>query len=242
MTELGHCDDFMFLVKHMYSNKQFVDNLKTIKNKMKDVHKSSHPQYDDIEAEITCLLIMFYKTKLIYEFSPCGGWSTLYMLNTLKQSELDKDAAIHSFDIQDICSTNISQFPDLKPMWNFHLGNVCDKYGDFPVDIDYLFIDSDHSANFANIYIENLLVPLLQKCKQQNKKIVVSVHDVFHSRYPSDEGKAVIEFLLQNQIPYFSPNNIHHKKIIDDIRKENKLDKELVHHATSNPAIFFILG
>jgi hypothetical protein len=198
------------------------------------------PQFDDIEAEIVCLILMHIKPKKIYEFSPCGGWSTLYMLNTLDLLKID--SKIDSFDIQNICTININKFNNLKDKWQFHLGDVQKEYINFPDDIDYLFIDSDHSYNFTKNYIENLLNPLLIKLKNKNKKIFVSVHDVFHSNKPSEEGVLVIKFLEKNNIEYFSPLNDNHKNNILQLRLSNNVDTNLVHHATTNPCIFFILG
>ena len=84
--------------------------------------------------------------------------------------------------------------------------------------------------------------PLLIKLKNINKKIFVSVHDVFHTNVPSDEGKIVIEFLEKNNIEYFSPLNDFQKIEILRFRNFSNLDKETVHYAETNPCIFFILG
>lgn len=236
---LGKSDMFANLLGQLYSNDTFIHHLNEIKKRMRDVHSYTTPQFDDIEAEIVCLLLMYLRPKNIHEFSPCGGWSTLYMLNTLDVMN-NKECIVHSFDMIDNCTSNIKRFDHLEPQWKFYLGNVEDKYDQFNEDIDFLFIDSDHTEGFTIKYIEELLKPLLIKLKKINKKIFVSVHDVFHSPVPQDEGKIIIEFLNKNNIEYFSPLNDVHRKDIEHFRN-SFLDKELVHW-TTNPCIFFILG
>jgi hypothetical protein len=205
---------------------------------MRTVYSKCIPQFDDIEAEILCLILMYLKPSLICEFSPCGGWSSLYMLNTIDIIKMD--CILNSFDIIDNCTINIKD--DLKDRWLFHLGNVENEYDKFTDEIDFLFIDSDHSAEFAQRYITKVLEPLLISCKKNNKKIFVSVHDVFHRPKPSIEGKLVIEFLEKNNIEYFSPNNNSHNKEILSLRNDSNLDTKIIHHAQYNPVIFFILG
>lgn len=236
----GKCDSFMNLLGGLYTNDEYIRNLNEIKNRMRKVHSITSPQFDDIEAEIVCLLLMQSKPKLIYEFSPCGGWSSLYMLNTLDL--IMNNSKLVSFDIVDKCTETINLF-HFSDKFEFHLGNVEDNYSSFTEDIDYLFIDSDHSANFTKKYIDNLLTPLLLKLRKINKKIFVSVHDVFHTHNPSEEGELVIDFLKKNNIEYFSPLYHEHRETLSSFRNNNTLlDKSEVHYATTNPCIFFILG
>ena len=44
------------------------------------------PQFDDVEAEITYLLIREFRPKNVVEISPCGGWSTSWILTALKDN------------------------------------------------------------------------------------------------------------------------------------------------------------
>jgi hypothetical protein len=237
---LGRSDSFMNLLEHLYGNHTFVNNLNEIKRRMRYMINDTTPQFDDIEAEIVCLILMHLNPKNICEFSPCGGWSTLYILNTL--DVMNNECRVNSYDIIDQCSKNINKFNNLANNWTFHLGNVEDKYISFDEKIDYLFIDSDHSAGFTQKYIDELLSPLLLKLRNINKKIFVSVHDVFHTNIPSDEGKLVIEFLEKNNVEYFSPLNDLHVTRINQIRNNYNLDKNAVHFATTNPCIYFVLG
>lgn len=239
---LGKSDYFLNLLEKLYGNNTFINNLNEIKKRMRGLDKyATCPQFDDIEAEIVCLILMYINPKKICEFSPCGGWSSLYMLHTLNVMN-NTECQLHSYDIIDSCTSNINKFNDLKNQWIFYLGNVEEQYIHFNEDIDYLFIDSDHSASFTKKYIDELLNPLLITLKNSNKKIFVSVHDVFHSNIPSDEGKLVIEFLEKNNIEYFSPLNDYQRDKIQTIRNNTNLDKENVHSSTTNPCIYFVLG
>lgn len=268
MTSLGFSQTIMDILSSAYKNEVFVSNLKTVKTKMMealtasklaveaenalvvpdysnphDRHKISSaslsPQFDDIEAEIMCLLIMHFESKHIYEMSPSHGWSTLYMLNTVDVSNMD--SIVHSYDTEDTCVANINGFPNLATKFDFHLGDVKNEYVNFSDQLDFVFIDCDCSVDFAKDYIANLLTPLLEKAKLQNKKTIVCIHDIFHNETPSSEGEFVIEFITQNNLQYFSPKNNEHSQILAGLRSDVGIDTELIHHATSNPAIFFIL-
>ena len=64
-------------------------------------------------------------------------------------------------------------------------------------DFDYLFIDSDHSAQFAGWYIRALL-------PRVGPGIVVRVHDVFHQAELSEEEEVVAEWLIERGLPYWA--------------------------------------
>jgi len=242
-TLLGYDPKFMNILKTLYSNEDYIKILRDIKENMSKIYKLSSPQFDDIEAEILCLLLLHFKPKIIYEFSPCGGWSTMYILNSLFLSG-NTSARVNSYDIHDTSCKLINKFEDLSSIWNFHLGNVLDEFNNFDFNMDYLFIDSDHSKEFAENYVNNLLEPLLTYTRQNNRKIICSVHDVFHStgvKIPSEEGEVVINFLNKYNLSYFSPNNLSHSVEIEDIRYSKNLVCPNIHVSYFNPAIFFIL-
>jgi len=216
-------------------------------------HKSHHTyQYDDIEAELTFLFLLHIKPKNIIEFSPFCGYSTSIILDALTIN--NNNATLSSFDIIDNCSTMINRLNYDKAKWNFELGDVTQKFRNWNLQtIDYLFIDSDHSKDFAISYINNLLRPLLKKCQDDKKHVLVSVHDIFHGRPNEpvdDEGKQIINFLEDNNINYYSPSRFSSRgnhNFLMNLR--NSLNfKELIkntHHPTipdnSNSSIYFIL-
>ena len=51
-----------------------------------ELHSGWHPQFADTEAEITMLLLLEFKPKKVVEFSPCNGWSTALILDTLNHN------------------------------------------------------------------------------------------------------------------------------------------------------------
>ena len=228
-------------VKTLYDTHK--DSLLKIRNKMKINHTFGQPQYDDIEAELTTLFILHYKPKHIIEFSPCTGWSTSIILDTLEM--LNNNSRMSSYDIEDRCSTFIKALNHKNVEWNLELGDVTKKFDTWNLDtIDYLFIDSDHSSEFAVKFINDLLVPLLENCKLNNRKVIVSVHDVYHGRInePIQEGKEVIDFLSKNNIKYYTVAKClaQNYNIINDYRHSLGITESIHPHPT-NPSIFFIL-
>jgi predicted O-methyltransferase YrrM len=139
------------------------------------------PQFDDTEAEILMLLLLFAQPRKVIEFSPCGGWSTSIILDTLQRSVREGlPAHVSSYDLNSQSSVNVkSPDPDSNVEWQLHLGDVAKEYSKWRHDfyvLDYLFIDSDHSAQFTVDYINNLLNPLLSYVRQRKgKKVFVSV-------------------------------------------------------------------
>lgn len=186
------------------------------------------PQFDDIEAEITYLFIREFRPEKIVEISPCGGWSTSWILNALKDN---KSGQLWSFDLIDDSTKVLPE--SLKDRWHFIKGDIKENVNKLPKKIDYLFLDSEHSAEFAKWYIRRIF-PLLQK------RALVSVHDVFSRVKPSDEGRVVINWLRQRNIKYFtvSPAReiVNYNRIISK-KKELGIDS-LINRFTVNSSIF----
>lgn len=191
------------------------------------------PQFDDIEAEITYLLIREFEPANIVEISPCGGWSTSWILRAIRDNGLGR---LYSFDLVDH-STKILPRELSESRWVFIHGDVREKLHYLPPTIDYLFLDSDHSAEFARWHIRELFPRL-------NDGVPVSVHDVFHTAEPSGcegEDAVVVEWLERMGIQYFtaSPavNRAGNGRIVAT-KKELGLGG-MIHYSESNPAIFF---
>lgn len=190
-----------------------------------------NPQLDDIEAEITYLLIRELKPNTVVEISPCGGWSTSWILRALNDNEYGE---LFSYDLIDDSTKTITAEIS-KERWHFIQGDV--RKGKIPDKIDYQFLDSEHSKHFAQWYIENIFPKV---------NGVVSIHDVFHTQNPasfSDEGLLVIQYLESKNIPYFTPSSAKNKRAYLEI---NKLRKKMgfgpnIHFTATNPMIFFLL-
>ena len=131
------------------------------------------PQFDDTEAEITAMLVLEHKPRTIYEFSPCAGYSTGVLLDSLSLVN-GNDAHVRSFDIHNSSYVNWMEHGVPKNVhWHFHLGDVRDEYSQWDLgDIDMLFIDSDHRVEFAQTYIDDLLTPLLSYARESKKELL----------------------------------------------------------------------
>ena len=58
------------------------------------------PMLDDVEAEVTYLLIRDRNPKLIMEMSPNGGWSTTWILRALRDN--GAGGQLWSYDLHDM--------------------------------------------------------------------------------------------------------------------------------------------
>ena len=191
------------------------------------------PQLDDIEAEITYLLIREYRPQTVVEISPCGGWSTSWILQALKDNGCGK---LYSFDLIDDATKNVP-FELSDGRWNFYLGDITKAVDKLPMDIDYLFVDSDHSAEFANWYIQYIFSRVKKGCP-------VSVHDVYHTVLPGShgsEGEVIIEWLREKGVDYFTPsqakNPMDFRKLME-VKRRLGINKR-IHWTQTNPMIFF---
>lgn len=244
----GYHPEMMDLIRKLYD--QYAAVLHEVKNKMRHVAQSStlKKAYDDIESELTVLFLLHFKPKHVYEFSPNAGWSTLYILNSLKYAS-SSDVVVKSYDLEDYCVDNVQDYfpmitnPGSRIKWVFTPGDVRSLFKSefLTSQIDYLFIDSDHSRDFVKYYIDHLLEPLLIQTRASNSQVFVSVHDcVVNGQYPA-EGEEMHNFLTKYDIPYFTPNNEFHQKELEDIRKsEWRFSTDPIHLQFRNPSIFFI--
>jgi predicted O-methyltransferase YrrM len=100
---------------------------------------------DDLEAEITYLLIRDRTPQVVVEMSPNTGWSTTWILSALRDN--GRNGQLWSHDLHDTATKLVSQGL-AQERWHFVLGDAITTVPHAP-DFDYLFIDSDHSAQFA---------------------------------------------------------------------------------------------
>lgn len=195
------------------------------------------PQFDDLEAEMTYLLIRGCRPQTVVEVSPCGGWSTSWILHALKDNGV---GVLYSYDLVDHASRFVPSAL-AHGRWVFIPGDVKERLETIPQQIDYLFIDSDHSAAFAEWYLQQLF-PRLRKGNP------VSVHDVFHTAEPSayeGEGRVLIDWLAQRNLTYFTATPAKAKTAYDQImavKGQLHIAQPIHFHSQANPAIFFLYG
>ena len=191
-------------------------------------------QLDDVEAEITYLLIREYAPRNVVEIGTFHGWSTSWILRALRDNGAGR---LWSFDIVDNVERNIPA--DLSAdRWTFTRGDVRQNLGSLPGDVDYLFIDAAHNASFARWFIADLF-PLMRP------GIPVSVHDVFHNRFamPFSEGAVLMKWLKEVGAPWFTAAHKRAPRQFAqlDAHRTSLGITEKVHDGTDNPMVYFLL-
>lgn len=184
------------------------------------------PALDDLEAEITYLLIRAQRPKVIVEMSPNAGWSTTWILSALRDNA--DGGQLWSYDLHDT-STKLVPRRLAQGRWHFVQGDARNTVPSAP-DFDYLFIDSDHTRDFAEWFVQMLFPRLKPGCQ-------VSVHDVFHQATPSEEGAAVIAWLTAHGGHYWTTATAAAKattQAILDERVRLGIDYP-IHRSTKNP-------
>jgi len=190
------------------------------------------PKLDDVEAELTYLLVRDTKPARIAEIGTFHGWSTSWLLRALAdngQGHLD------SYDIVDhVLRTMPRDLSDNR--WAFHGGDVRAVTDLRPSTIDYLFIDALHTARFARWYVAHLLEKL-------RAGTPVSVHDVYHRGRAGrfGEGRVVLDWLARRQNGHFTASARAARQAYEEIvavKRSLGLD-EVVHRTSPNPMIYF---
>lgn len=144
------------LLKETVNDKIYLDRIYELWNKF-DKQKGLNP----FSSLVLYTFIREYRPKSIIEMSPDKGWSTYIMLNAILDSNYaDQLQYFHSFDLTDKIA---------NPVKNLLKNKFCEKYklflGDarktvkIPNELDFWFIDSDHSYSFADWYSKYLDIP-----------------------------------------------------------------------------------
>ncbi|MFE0251384.1 class I SAM-dependent methyltransferase [Streptomyces sp. NPDC059010] len=196
--------------------------------------QSMQAQLDDIEAEITYLLLRESRPETVVEIGTFHGWSTTWILQALRDNGTGH---LHSYDITDNVVRGVPA--DLRAgRWTFTQGDARRNLEKIPTAADFLFVDAAHSARFARWYLQHLFPRL-------TRGIPVCVHDVFHGSraLPFTEGAVVLRWLAERGTPYFTASRAHAPETYDrlrDVKRKLALGLPLrdSHH---NPMIFFNL-
>jgi predicted O-methyltransferase YrrM len=189
------------------------------------------PQLDDLEAEITYLLLRATRPAVVMELGTFHGWSTSWILSALRDNGAGR---LHSFDRIDNVVHNVpEELADGR--WEFVQGDIKETLDRVPPDTGYLFVDAAHSSRFARWYLEHLFprVP---------SGIPVSVHDVYHFRttLPLHEGKVVVRWLDERGVPFFTPSRAKAREAYEALTGlRAELGLSPVRGPGDNPMIFF---
>jgi len=207
--------------------------------------------YGDIECELTYLLIREISPKTVVEISPFYGWSTSWILHGLRDNGLGH---LYSYDqLFDFpgSSSPLTELPCLstlpedltKNRFTLSEGDVREQIN-IPDQIDYLFIDSEHTAEFAKWFIRKLF-------PRTRKGSVVSVHDIEGNGYNDDfladvryrmkggengEDREVLNYLKLSGINFF-----HSAVFLNQIRKirKSKGIKRTIRNNYESTTLFF---
>lgn len=189
------------------------------------------PQLDDVEAELTYLLLRHHRPDVVVEVGTFWGWSTTWVLAALRDNG---HGHLHSFDLVDHARGTVPA--DLADgRWTFHPGDLRDTVGEVPADTGYLMVDADHGRRFARWYLDHLF-PMIAPGTP------TSVHDVFHLPWarPFTEGSAVLRWLRDRDAEWFTtarPAARTHLRELDRVRAE--LGITGARGTGRNPMIFF---
>lgn len=191
------------------------------------------PQLDDVEAELTYLLVRHHRPASVMELGTLHGWSTTWLLRALRDNG---GGHLHSFDRVDDATRTVPA--DLaEGRWTFVHGDVRDNLGKLPPAVGYLYVDADHGARFGRWYLAELF-------PRMPHGIPVSVHDVLRGGRPRpwSEGSVVTAWLRRHDIPVFSASRRGAPEVyaqLDAVRAE--LGITGARGTIRNPMIFFTL-
>ncbi len=188
------------------------------------------PALDDLEAEVTYLLIRDKRPKVMLEISPNAGWSTTWILSALRDNG---DGELWSYDLHDTSARFVPKAL-ARGRWHLVQGDARDTTKTAP-RFDYLFLDSDHRKEFAEWYVEALL-------PRARRGTVVSVHDVFHSGMPSEEGAVVQAWLEKQGLSYWTVASAVDQEVLNAVLDERaRLGLDFVIHplGSTNSMMFF---
>jgi predicted O-methyltransferase YrrM len=187
--------------------------------------------FDDIEAELLYMYVREIKPDRIIEFAPDRGWSTHHILDALNKNNNGKCV---SYDIVNEAQVCLQKANVNTERWEFVQGDVSVNFNTWDYDkIDMVFIDCDHSSQFALNYTNNALKKFIER------DITVFIHDIFHD-WKCGEQPVVINFLLLNNVDWISPSKLlTTRSKYDEIRQKNlgswAIDK--IHEPDMNPVI-----
>lgn len=191
------------------------------------------PKFDDIEAEITYLLVRRFRPAVVLEVAPYYGWSTTWLLHALRDNGTGH---LDSYDIVDYSRWTVP--PGLaRERWRFTQGDIRDFVDGLSREIGFLFLDATHTVEFARWYLDALFPRLAPGT-------IVGVHDIFRGNLPPmPESAVLLEWLERFRVPYVTaapdPGRDVHDRLVT-VKQELGL-AEPIHDSIKNPMAFFRL-
>lgn len=197
MHSNGHeCADLLDSILSAYS--RYSSELRRLEE-FRCRHADVSNMYHDEERRILYSLVRTYKPQLVIEFSPNKGWSTLHVAHAL---EVNGSGHIHSFelDLNNIeVARRVLSSQGLIDRVTFHSGDVRKTLQpilhDLGQSVDFLFVDSNHSYDFGNWWLSNVLPSV-------RAGGLVHIHDV---EYSYQYGWAALTLTHQGKGVYGPP-------------------------------------
>jgi predicted O-methyltransferase YrrM len=191
------------------------------------------PQLDDIESEITYLLLRDASPRTVVEIGADRGWSTSWMLHALRDNAAGH---LYSYDLYDYSARAVPG--ELAAgRWTLVPGDATAALDRLPAAIDLLFIDAAHTPEFAHWYLAKVLPRL-------SRGTPVAIHDIFpppEKAHRAREGPAVRAWLEERRVPHFTASpaaapEVHERLVA--VKRELGL-ADPIHWSRANPMVFF---
>ncbi|MFI5491566.1 class I SAM-dependent methyltransferase [Actinoplanes sp. NPDC051859] len=214
---------------------KYADDLRIVRKEQRELralHPAMNAQLDDLEAEITYLLLREQQPATVLEVGSLHGWSTTWILRALRDNGA---GVLITHDLIDNARRHVPR--DLAAgRWTFVPGDARQTLRGHAHRIDYLFIDAAHTASFARWFVSELFPTV-------RSGVTVSVHDVFHGRrpWPFSEGRVVLSWLAEKSVAYFTPSRLAAAPVNRELKavKERLGLQQPVHDGRDDPMLFF---
>ena len=171
----------------------------------KEMLLSGSPKHPDdismtqVERNFLFNFIKKIAPRKIMEFSPFHGFSTLTICNALTEISIRPDFfETHEINKENVRLTNYHLYENDIDFVKVVEGDVFQTLDKEKLkEVDFLLIDSDHSGEFAERYIEEFFPLLKDGCW-------VAIHDMSADWYfESDERVGVLKYLNDNNVDDF---------------------------------------
>ncbi|WP_248958344.1 class I SAM-dependent methyltransferase [Sphaerisporangium perillae] len=218
--------------------RKYAEDLRTVRGeqqKLRAANPDAATKLDDLEAEITYLMVREHRPEVVVEIGSLDGWSTTWLLRALRDNGTGH---LYTYDLVDNARNNVPE-ELAADRWTFVHGDAREKLAGHDHEIDYLFVDAAHTRNFARWYV-NELFPTVPP------GVPVSVHDVFHTRrpWPFSEGRVVLSWLADRGIEYFTASRAAAPQVNQSLfaLKETLDLSEAVHSGRNDPMLCFYMN
>ena len=152
------------------------------------------PGLDDLEAEISYLLLRRLRPEHVVEIGTSRGSSTSWLLSALRDNDRGR-----------LVSFRRSRRPSAVPpelaedRWTVYTGDVRARLEALPGTTDYLLLNAAHTRRFGRWYVRTVFPRLPSGTP-------VGVHEVYRGRstWVRRDGGVVLDWLAERDVPHFT--------------------------------------